>query len=168
MHCRRRVAAGIPFRSLRSHASPCTRLFLPRHLFPTLIPHASPIAGLGGWSGSPNYAVCCNGNTEGRSSQGDTAALGSTFQNARGMVVGNAQFYWIAAAQARAALNLPPPLPAPSALPKFGSGDSQFGCSIPRRTSVRNSWVILTRAGRHLQYCPVYSELRPPEVQREH
>jgi len=61
-------------------------------------------SGLGGWSGSPNYAVCCSGNTEGRSSQGDTAALGSTFQNARGMVVGNAQFYWIAAAQARAAV----------------------------------------------------------------
>lgn len=61
-------------------------------------------SGLGGWGGAPNYAVCCNGNTQGRSSQGDVGQLSTCFQNPRGMVVGNAAFYWVAAQQSRAAV----------------------------------------------------------------
>lgn len=50
---------------------------------------------VGAWRGvQANYAVCCNGNTEGRSSQGNTAHLASTFQDPRGMVVGNARYWW--------------------------------------------------------------------------
>ena len=61
-------------------------------------------AGLNGWGGSPNFAVCCSGNTEGRSSMGSVVQLATTFQNPRDMVVGNAGYYWVATSQSRASL----------------------------------------------------------------
>lgn len=63
-------------------------------------------SGLGGWRGAQNqYAVCCNGNTEGRSGQGNTAHLASTFQDPRNMVVGNARYWWNSRANTRVRLS---------------------------------------------------------------
>ena len=49
----------------------------------------------GGWKGADhNYAVCCNGNTEGRSGEGNHGYLASTFENPKTTKVGNAKYYW--------------------------------------------------------------------------
>ena len=96
----------------RDHSHPCP-LTVTAHPLMSLcaacFAHHSPISRnassqASGWSGSHNFAVGCNlnGNTEGRSSRGDVAALSTCFENPRSMVVSNAQFYWVAAAQASA------------------------------------------------------------------
>jgi len=58
----------------------------------------------GNWRGNPNYAVCCNGNTQGAKKEGDADKLAACFQNPSDYNVGNAQFWWIAAKNTNGAL----------------------------------------------------------------
>lgn len=62
-------------------------------------------SGRGGWKGaSNNYAVCCNGNTEGRSGEGNHAYLASVFEDPKKYKVGNAKYYWYAQGNTRRTL----------------------------------------------------------------
>lgn len=63
-------------------------------------------SGRGGWNGGQNnYAVCCNGNTEGRSKEGDYSQLSSVFENPKTYKIGNAKYYWNPAANSRRTLS---------------------------------------------------------------